>query len=417
MSNYTENSCLKNKGCMNMNELLQEAFPILQKIEDAGYEAVFVGGSVRDFLLQKPIHDVDIATSAKPEVIQQLFEKTIPVGIEHGTVLVRFNNRSYEVTTYRMDGEYKDYRHPEEVHFVTKLEEDLARRDFTINAIAMTKTGEIIDPFNGQLDLRNKTIRTVNDPNQRFQEDPLRMMRALRFYSQLGFEIEKRTKQAMAANRELLSKIAVERIAVEMEKLLLGKYVSKTLNIFLETGIHQYLPNGKRLASLYEQAFRKVKLPFHSIAEWISFMHLLDSTIPIDSWCKQWKLSRQVRNDAIQFRDAFHVFQKSLQLSLTLYLLNKEKIPAFVHLVNTLKGERILKELELQENYERLPIHSKKDIKIDGNEMLRLQPDIKPGPWLTEIFKQLEMEILLGRLKNNKEAIKNWVLQWIREKN
>src|SRR5699024_3914466 len=145
----------------------------------------------------RPIGDIDIATSALPEQIQAIFPQVIPVGIEHGTVIVRYNHVSYEVTTFRLDGEYSDQRHPDSVQFIDRIDEDLERRDFTINALAMNKKGQIIDLFAGKKDLARKMIRTVGNGYDRFNEDPLRIIRAFRFSSQLGFSIEKETLKAI----------------------------------------------------------------------------------------------------------------------------------------------------------------------------------------------------------------------------
>ena len=146
----------------------KQALPIIDKIEEAGFEAYFVGGSVRDTLLNKPINDVDIATSAKPNEIKEIFPKTIDVGIEHGTVMVLWKDASYEITTFRTESTYQDFRRPDTVEFVRSLKEDLKRRDFTINALAMDRDGKIIDYFNGQKDLENNLIKAVGIPEERF---------------------------------------------------------------------------------------------------------------------------------------------------------------------------------------------------------------------------------------------------------
>lgn len=180
---------------MRLNELpieYKKAIPVIRKIEAAGFEAYFVGGSVRDTLLGQKIHDVDIATSAFPEEIKQLFPKTIDIGIEHGTVLVFHEEEQYEITTFRTESTYQDYRRPDSVSFVRTLEEDLKRRDFTINAFALKEDGEIIDLFDGLTDLENHVLRAVGRPFERFHEDALRMMRGLRFVSQLGFKLKKK---------------------------------------------------------------------------------------------------------------------------------------------------------------------------------------------------------------------------------
>ena len=163
---------------------------IIEKIESLGYEAWCVGGAVRDTLLEKTPEDYDIATSMPPELIQNCFEKTVPTGIKHGTVTVIIGNKPYEVTRFRIDGEYLDHRKPESVEFTNDFALDLSRRDFTINAIGYNESQGIMDPFGGENDLKNKIIRTVGNPEKRFKEDALRILRAVRFSAVLGFEIE-----------------------------------------------------------------------------------------------------------------------------------------------------------------------------------------------------------------------------------
>lgn len=182
-----------------LTEPFREALAIIEKIEEAGHQAFFVGGCVRDFLLKRPIGDVDITTSAKPFEVQAIFDEVIPVGIQHGTVIIRHRGISYEVTTFRLEGEYSDQRHPDSVQFIDKIDEDLARRDFTINALAMDKHGHIIDLFQGREDIEKALIRAVGNGHDRFQEDPLRILRAIRFSSQLGFQIEENTLKAIMA--------------------------------------------------------------------------------------------------------------------------------------------------------------------------------------------------------------------------
>lgn len=154
----------------NLPKIFMQAMPVLKKLEDAGFEAYFVGGSVRDLLLNRHIHDVDIATSAYPEEVKELFEKTIDTGIKHGTVTVLFNRESYEITTFRTESGYQDYRRPDHVTFVQNLDEDLKRRDFTINALAMNTDGEVIDLFNGLEDLKKRVIRAVEIPRRAFMK-------------------------------------------------------------------------------------------------------------------------------------------------------------------------------------------------------------------------------------------------------
>jgi len=197
---------------------------IITTLENAGYEAYAVGGCVRDTLLNKEPDDWDITTSATPEQAKSLFARTIDTGIQHGTITVLIGKETYEVTTYRIDGEYEDSRHPKEVIFTSNLLEDLKRRDFTINAMAYNDRSGIVDAFGGMQDLENKIIRCVGNPKERFSEDALRMMRAVRFSGQLGYEIEQATAEAVKELAPTLSKISAERICTELIKLMVSDH-------------------------------------------------------------------------------------------------------------------------------------------------------------------------------------------------
>ena len=197
---------------------------IISVLEGAGFEAYAVGGCVRDSLLGRTPQDWDITTNARALQVKNLFRRTIDTGIAHGTVTVMDREDAFEVTTYRIDGIYEDMRHPSSVTFTSSLEEDLKRRDFTINAMAYNDRDGLVDLFGGQKDLENRLIRCVGDPYERFSEDALRMLRAVRFSAQLSFEIEERTAQAVKALSGNLRKISAERIFAELTKILVSRH-------------------------------------------------------------------------------------------------------------------------------------------------------------------------------------------------
>lgn len=216
---------------MDMPKNVDTAINLLQS---AGFEAYAVGGCVRDSLLGKTPNDWDITTSAKPEDMKSVFINfhCIDTGIKHGTVTVVIDGEPLEITTFRLDGEYEDNRHPKSVTFTSNLGADLGRRDFTVNAMAYSKMTGTVDLFGGQNDLKNKIIRCVGDPDRRFNEDALRILRALRFASALDFEIEEKTAQSLLKNRALLGNISEERIAKELLKLVCGKGAKRILTDF-----------------------------------------------------------------------------------------------------------------------------------------------------------------------------------------
>lgn len=215
---------------------------IIDRIQAAGYEAYAVGGCIRDSILGKEPDDWDITTSAKPEEVKKLFDRTIDTGIQHGTVTVMYGKEGFEVTTYRIDGKYEDSRHPKDVTFTANLKEDLRRRDFTINAMAYNPKDGLVDLYEGVQDMKRGLIRCVGDAGERFTEDALRMMRAVRFSAQLGYIIEEKTKKAVMELAPTLHNISAERIRTELVKLLLSAHPD-FLKIAYETGITaQILP-------------------------------------------------------------------------------------------------------------------------------------------------------------------------------
>lgn len=213
---------------------------IIGQLNEHGYEAYIVGGCVRDMLLGREPEDWDITTSALPEQVKAIFKRTIDTGIQHGTVTVMVDKTGYEVTTFRIDGEYRDGRHPSTVAFTPNLTEDLKRRDFTINAMAYNGATGFVDQFGGVEDLKRGIVRCVGEPMDRFTEDALRILRAIRFSAQLGFAIEERTYEAIRAIGPNLAKVSRERVQVELTKLLCSSHPERIAMVY-ETGISAYV--------------------------------------------------------------------------------------------------------------------------------------------------------------------------------
>ena len=247
---------------------------IIRSLENAGFEAYIVGGCVRDGILGRDPEDWDITTIAKPDEIKRIFSHTVDTGIEHGTVTVLVppeeverGIRSFEVTTYRIDGEYTDHRHPNAVSFTGSLEEDLARRDFTINAMAYHMERGIIDPFHGQEDLEKKIVRAVGKAKDRFAEDALRMMRGIRFSAQLDFSLDEEAYLGIESLKESLENVSKERIAVELWKLLASAHPDK-VEMFFSTGLAPYITED--FPKIQESGIPKL-LPFAPVEKIVRF--------------------------------------------------------------------------------------------------------------------------------------------------
>ena len=236
---------------------------IMDTLWDNGYDSYIVGGCVRDSILNRNPNDWDITTEAEPEEIIKIFDKVILTGVKHGTVTVIINKNQYEITTYRYDGEYEDGRHPQQVKFVKDLKEDLARRDFTINAIAYNERNGIVDYFEGIQDLNKKIIRTVGEPEKRFSEDALRMIRAVRFSSQLNFNIESRTFNSIKKLAANITKVSKERIRDEFNKIIVTDL--KRLEELINTDLFEYIiPDMKKVynydLNLYKHTVLSMKM-------------------------------------------------------------------------------------------------------------------------------------------------------------
>ncbi|MFC6171284.1 CCA tRNA nucleotidyltransferase [Loigolactobacillus jiayinensis] len=393
---------------MKLTELPTEfvqALPVLRTITQAGFEAYFVGGSVRDALLGKQIHDVDIATSAYPAEIKQIFRRTVDTGIKHGTVTVLQQDLAYEVTTFRTESGYQDFRRPDHVTFVRSLREDLKRRDFTINALALQHDGTIIDLFAGLTDLENKVIRAVGDPNERFHEDALRMMRAVRFESQLGFSIEPVTATAIQTHHQLLSKIAIERIHDEFVKLMLGKARIAGLTSFIQTELYSQCPDFETAAPALTAI---AQLPATALTDEAAVWLLLVQQLQLDV--------EQVKTFLRHWKSANELLQA---VSCSLPLLQKMLAQQPLHnwdfyqagLTNVLTANQIAtlygagtSVATLTTRYQRLPLKKRSELVVNGGDLLKALK-LKPGPKLGQLLAALEQAVVAGDISNEKTAL------------
>lgn len=377
---------------------------VVRQLEEAGYEAVFVGGAVRDQLLGKEASDFDIATSATPEEVKCVFTHTIDVGIAHGTVMVMMDDEPIEVTTYRTESTYTDHRRPDEVNFVRSLQEDLQRRDFTMNAIALTLTGEMIDPFGGVKDLRDRKIRAVGIAADRFHEDALRMIRAIRFSSVLGFDIEECTLQAIGENAASITHISVERIKVEMDKLWKGVEPDKALRMMVETRLAEHMPlfpNDVHLLS--------ASTPFSTGEQgWSALM--LAGQFTASDLARAYKLSNREKVFLSEVQSAFDRRQSGRftiddYYRFTLDVLTAtEKVWQAVH-----PAEPGISVEEMKQMQEELPIRSKDDLKVDGKDLMAWTSQ-RGGRWVGEWMGKIERTVLHGNCPNDAEKIKEWFL-------
>jgi len=380
------------------------SYEVIHLLEEAGYEAVFVGGAVRDYSLGKQAHDIDIATSAEPYEVKEVFSNTIDIGIAHGTVLVIVDGEPIEVTTYRTESTYSDHRRPDEVQFVKSLREDLLRRDFTMNALAMTKDGQLIDLFGGKEDMDNKLVRAVGVPAHRFREDALRMLRAVRFSSVLDFEIEDNTLQAIHENAEQIRYVSIERIKIEMDKLFVGSNPVKAFNYLSTSRLAETLPLYPASISGLERT-----VPFESSLEGWAFLTVTGNA-PSSQMANAYKLSNDERKFITSVQRLYtsritKLFTIDDYYSYDLNVLNT--VEKFFQAIHT--DLPTITTVEITKNKKELPIQSIKDLAADGTDLIKWA-ERKGGQWTGQWIKKIEKFVLHGHIKNDPNTIRDWFI-------
>ena len=428
---------------------------ILEKLSNSGYEGYVVGGCVRDTLLGKPPKDWDVCTNAKPDEIMQVFKgfEIIPTGLKHGTVTVVINKEGYEITTYRVDGDYSDGRHPDNVSFTTSLAEDLARRDFTINAMAYSEIEGIVDLYGGVKDLKKGIIKCVGKATDRFSEDALRIMRAMRFASVLNFDIEEKTSEAMLSLYQNLENVSKERINVELSKLLLGEGRYKILRKYTDI-VAFIIPEIKPMIGfeqnsiwhdydVWEHTLRVVKnvdnkdlntllaALLHDIGKPETYSevdgvghfygHFKRSAELSESILRDLKFSNDIIEE-VSLLSEYHDLDISLTNKFIRRVLNKLGESTFRKLLvlkradifgqSKYKREERLQELDsllsmLNEFKMDEECFSLKHLKINGKDLISL--GYKPGKKMGEILNRVFEKVVEEELPNEKEELLNYV--------
>lgn len=422
---------------------------VLSRLEEAGFKSYLVGGYVRDLLMRRPSSDIDIATRARPYEIKEVFKdfKTIDVGRSFGTIKLIANKYEYEITTFRTDLSYRDKRRPEAVSFSYTIEEDLKRRDFTINAMAL-RNGKLVDPFGGQNDLKRKIIKAVGDSDERIGEDYLRALRAVRFASTLGFDIDPNLKKAIKSHTKNLAYISVERQAAEINKILLGKDPSRGIRLLDELGLlseifpevsamvgfnqhspHHYLDcfdhSLKVLDSTKRDLPTRLAALFHDTGKPSTFFlddkengrffgHQKISQKLVEKRLKYLKYPKKLITDVSilvsRHMDASNTYtEKSVARLLRrlgeenlrrLFDLQEADILATVHTdISNIENARAL----LKEILERKPPLSRKDLAIDGSDLIKL--GYKEGPLIGKILIEIERAVFDENLTNDRDTL------------
>ena len=371
---------------------------LLDLLHENNHLAYLVGGCLRDALLGIPLHDYDITTDATPAQMKEIFknEHWFATGEKHGTLTVLKDNLPVEITTFRSEGDYSDHRHPDKVTFVRNLKEDLSRRDFTINALAYNPREGLIDLFNGQEDLNNHLIRCIGKPEERFEEDALRILRGLRFSAQLGFTIEEETKQAMFDLKGLLKYLSIERIREEILRLLVGKQAQRVIleeDEILKVVLPEVNFNAKKDLD---------KLPNEAL---FRFAYLI-AELPKETVRKitlRYKFSNEQRDSLHDITDLFKEPLPHNKYELKVWLRGtSEKNVQFVFLLKGL-NTNITKVNELfNEIMNNNEIYRLKDLAVDGKDLLKLGYE---GPQIGEELNKILEAVMHEKLKNDKKSI------------
>ena len=377
---------------------------VIGKIRDAGYEAFAVGGCVRDTLLGRTPEDWDVTTSARPEAVKAIFERTVDTGLQHGTVTVLKNRKGYEVTTYRIDGEYHDGRHPDSVEFTPNLLEDLKRRDFTINAMAYSHETGIVDEFGGMEDLKAGIVRCVGRPEDRFTEDALRLLRALRFSAQLGFEIEESTYAAIKTIAPNLAKVSKERVQAELTKLLLSAHPERIL-LLKETGLSAQIVPG--FDAVFAPAlFSKLsRLPAEKSLRWAGFL-LCQSTKQAEAVLKGLKMDNETIGNVSRMiegaKETLPLEKPAVRRAMSRYTpYQLEGALKLKELMGSPDAEEIrrLREEIIRDG----DCVSLKELAVKGRDLL--EAGVERGPMVGEILNHLFDLVLLYPEKNDRELL------------
>lgn len=406
-------------------QMAEQGISLLRHLVEHGYEGYFVGGCVRDELMGRSVNDMDIATNATPEQVMALFEHTIPTGIAHGTITVIMNGEHFEVTTYRTESDYTDHRRPEQVQFVSDLYEDLRRRDFTMNAIARGIDGSYVDPFHGREDLEQGIIRCVGDPEERFEEDALRMLRGIRFSAVFDFTIEKATWEALLHRRSLISYIAAERIRVEMEKMIAGPHPFKGIRLLQESELAPHMkievPCPPKQPELLNRLADVPAAP--AVLRWT----LIIMALGLDSenmkpYMKEWtfsnafmdQVSRLLRmNDRLLAASAAEESLYEVYVSAVIDY-GCEAAHQWQQLYPVLPDQEqqqlAVIAQHAQEWLDGMSIFGLGDVQINGQEILTAL-QAKGGPWLGKLMNSILLAVATGQLENEREAILEYARQ------
>ncbi len=429
-------------------ELMEQgALHVMQVLLGKGHRAFMVGGCVRDRLMNVQVKDIDIATSAAPETVLELFDKVIPTGLQHGTVTVLYKQFSYEVTTFRKENEYVNHRHPKTVQFVDELHEDLLRRDFTINAMALDVDAQLIDPYDGLEDIKRGIIRCVGNAHERFEEDALRMMRAIRFAARFRFRIEDDTWKAALMLAPLMEHIAMERVRTEWELMLQSKEAGLAIQLLADSGMLKRTRNELAYRFVWNERIR-------IITSWIDQMPIGLGRWGIWAWASELSpgvlrtqlqrmtCSKHQANDIVKSLQAFlewyeficnHLHEEDavklqwkrgivkyervcmcavLEMIQIFHRMNSESFygPFSIELLDCSRIEFVISSSKVWD--EEVKVTNARELAISGHQVMQILKKT-PGPWLSEVINHLIDVTAIGEIPNHLDVLESYIqLTW-----
>ncbi len=357
-------------------------YEVLNKINEQGYKAYLVGGYVRDYLRKKKTKDIDICTNAKPKELMEIFKDYQPISLDYGNIILGIKEFTFEITTFRKEITYKDNRKPEKIEYINNLEEDLPRRDFTINSICMDKDKKIIDLLNGKKDLNKKIIRSIGSADAKLKEDSLRIMRAIRFATVLNFKLDKELVIAIKNNKELLRKLSYERKKEELTKIFASENKKYGIKLLKELDL---------LDVLELKNIEMVLLTKDLLGMWTTI----------------------ITNDNYPFTKNEKELMKDIKL-----LLNENMNDNFVlykyglYSISVVSDLKKLSKKRIVDRYNKLAIKDRKEINITTEEICKIL-NVEPGPFLKDLYDDIESAIIAKKLKNENNDIKNYILKML----
>ena len=360
--------------------MLEHALKVIEEISSHGFKAYLVGGFVRDYILNIQSSDIDITTNATPQNIREMFQEECLPGEDYGSVTVVKRGIRYEITTFRKEIGYADHRKPVEIKYIDDLYQDLLRRDFTINAICMNQNGEIIDYLGGQRDIHNKKITSIGDASMKFEEDALRILRAIRFAAVLGFQLDEEVVHAIHKHKGLLKELSYYRKKSELDKMFGSSHVEDAIDLLLKFGLDKEL----ELSNLEK-------------------VHHTNSLIGV------WSILNVT--EKYPFTNNEKELIQSINEVLPLNNLDPMALYKYGLYVNSVAAE--IKEVDIKdvtESYNNLVIKSRSDLEITSDEIMELL-DREPGSYLTEVYQDIEKEVLYRRLENDKDSLSRYIVE------